>query len=135
MCQNEVCPREICDCEICQCNVLNVEVKKKTPRHPFYGKGSDKGYVINGVEGAELELKVGEKYLIKYQISQFGQNRRFYNNPEHPFYISTGPYGKGEGRLSEDITKPTTISFDRPGTFYYACSKHPYMGGVIFVYE
>lgn len=123
MCRNKVCHRDDCPCENCEYNVFNITVERKTPQHPYFGNGSDKGYSINGIEDAELHLNTRTEYLINY------------NDKEHPFYISSDPEGKGKGRLSKDITTPTIISFDRPGTYYYACSKHPYMGGDIFVYS
>lgn len=38
-------------------------MKKKTSEHPYFKTGSPTGYLVDGVEGAELTLQVGKTYL------------------------------------------------------------------------
>lgn len=104
-----------------------VTVSRKTSTHPFYGQGSDVGYVINGIPGGTLNLERGKTYT--FQI----------NAPGHPFYFTTSPKG-GQGMPGSLMNnqKPVaegTLTFmvrsSLPSSFYYQCAVHDYMGGQV----
>ena len=104
---------------------FQVTVAEKTQQHPYYGKGSKFGYVIDGIEGKTLELYRGSTY--KFDINAKG----------HPFMLSSDSVGgRGDqGDLFSGGVTPTdsgiiefTVPSDFPYTFYYVCQSHPYMG-------
>lgn len=108
--------------------IFEVSVQTKTPEHPFYGRGSNNGYVINGVQGETLYLEVGKKYTFVLDPSVQG----------HPFYFSTNARG-GQGlndRRALNTPYETgqitiTISPSVPPRFFYDCAAHEYMGGMV----
>jgi hypothetical protein len=96
----------------------------KTSSHPFFGEGSAIGYTINGVQGDELNLVRGTKYVFDI------------NTPTHPFYISSDDTGVGAGEITDGVTgsktQNGTLTFtpnnSHPDMLYYQCSEHPKMG-------
>ena len=112
-------------------NPYVITVRPKTPNHPLYGVGSDLGFVINGVEYAQLELQRGVIYAFSYNDPLA---------PQHPFYLTTSDVG-GTGN-TDPVTGPgipnpiignvsVTLPPTAPDLFYYECQAHPYMGGPI----
>lgn len=106
-----------------------VTTSTKTAGDPYYGKGVDTTYVINGVQGETLTLTRGQTYT-------FG-----IDSPGHPFYLSQEPMG-GDSYSQEYTTGVTgsrtefgTLTFAVPATapsvLYYDCGVHQYMGGQI----
>ena len=111
-----------------------VTAQEKTESHPYFGKGSKIGYVIDGEEGKELSLVRGNKY--KFVVKA----------PGHPLYFSTSAKGgKGAPRCIkqankcmepvDDDTFLFTVDDSLPNTFYYCCSLHEYMGGKVNIVE
>lgn len=110
---------------------FKVTVARKDDSHAYFGRGSDFGYVIDGVQGKVLNLRLGQKYRFDVEA------------PDHPFYIAEDPRGAGKsgGRCVESIDVPGTpvesgsITFTpaETGTLFYACCSHPFMGSRINV--
>jgi len=104
---------------------FSVEVATKTAAHPAFGIGSAFGYVVDGVEGKELNLVEGITY--SFNVSTTG----------HPFFITTSSTG---GSTAGEITTGQTGAFTQnglvtfqpstahPSLIYYQCSFHPNMG-------
>jgi hypothetical protein len=67
-------------------DVFIVRVEDKTVEHPFFGMGFPKGYLVDGIEGKELNLLVNRSYV-------------FYNtgNCGNSLFISTNVNGSLEG--------------------------------------
>ena len=109
-------------------NVFTITVGTKTPEHPFYGKGHDIGFIVDGVPGKELVLERGKTYKIVVNT-----------NPKHDVYISTKDIGWGSTPWTDGVegmyTYKGTITFTpndkTPDVLYYSCRNHPFMGGKI----
>ncbi len=114
---------------------FNLTIEKKTDEHPYFGKGSENGYAVNGTQGKTLLLKRGKKYT--FQMKSVPET--------HPFYLATdtelGRVGEGEDAYFGDEVDgqfsvgTETLVFEpndeTPDTLYYQCGVHPYMGGKI----
>lgn len=106
-------------------NIIAVTVQPKTVAHPFFGSGSMLGFVVNGVEGGKLDLKRNVVYTFDY------------NDPTqaHPLYFTSSDTGGGPGQFpgTPVITTKTNVCFDDsfPSSFFYQCTKHERMGGII----
>ena len=103
---------------------FTVRTVTKTSNHPWFGEGSAIGYTINGVQGDELSLVRGTKYVFEIIT------------PTHPFYISSDDTGVGAGEITDGVTgsktQNGTLTFtpnnSHPNLLYYQCSAHPKMG-------
>ena len=106
------------------------EVKNKT--HPFYGRGLDSGFTVNGEQGKELAVKRGEKY--KFEVD---------TGVKHDFYLSTSPQGWGAGTYTDGVDGQFVFEGEvvfvpseaTPDLLYYQCRNHKYMGGKIYVLD
>jgi tetratricopeptide (TPR) repeat protein len=109
---------------------FTITVEKKSPRHPNYGRGSEIGFVVDGVPGEELVLTRGVTYVFHVRT-----------NVQHDFYFSTSPMGRGAGTVTDGIRGQFTyigdVSFtpsaSTPEVLYYECRNHAYMGGKIHI--
>jgi tetratricopeptide (TPR) repeat protein len=109
---------------------FTVTVGEKDPSHPYYGRGHDVGFIVDGVQGKELVLTRGVKYTFLVQT-----------NVQHDFYFTTSPVGRGVGTVTDGIKGQFTyrgvVSFtptaSTPTVMYYECRNHPYMGGKIHI--
>lgn len=121
-----------------------VRIGVKGANHPAYGKGSELGYMISGAfqqggcgqSGATIELERGKTYEFDVYTGSdcvTGEPR------DEPFYFTTDPEG---GRRIGDVfsTAPIvngvlrfTVSDAVPNKFYYQSSKHPNVGGYVYV--
>ena len=111
-----------------------VRVATKTEAHPEFGKGSENGYTIDGVEGATLTLLPGQTYRF---------NQADASNSEHPlrFYkgrTKIGAYLKdvtafGTPGIHGAFTQISIPLTDAHTPLYYQCSVHHFMGGRIDV--
>ena len=107
---------------------------KTTGNHPKFGTGSEKGYTIDGVEGATLSLLPGQTY-------RFNQSDA--TNNGHPLRIyktqsKIGAYLKdvtayGTPGIHGAFTQVTIPLTDPQTPLSYQCSVHAFMGGVINV--
>ena len=106
---------------------FKVTVEEKPADHIFFDKGSNFGYVINGISGATLNLVRGKTYT--FNIDSIG----------HPFYFTTDSVGGTgfPGSLMGEI-KPTdsgilfyNVPLDFPDTAYYQCGIHSNMGALV----
>ncbi len=110
-------------------DTFNISVVRKNKNHPSFDKGSDLGYLVNGVHGRSLRLMACKTY--KFNVDA----------PGHPFYITTSPIGSDDsqsmvnivGTPIENGTFTLTISKDLPQPLYYQCAVHKYMGGRIIL--
>lgn len=102
----------------------------KDKTHPYYGKGTDTGFVVNGVQGGSLVLVRGKTYTFDIETGVM-----------HDFYLATKAIGWGASTLTEGVkgnfTYKGIVTFTptaaTPDTVYYACRNHKYMGGEIHV--
>ncbi len=102
----------------------------KDASHPYFGHGSDMGFVTDGVQGKELVLTRGVTYTFNLNTGVM-----------HDFYFTTSPVGRGAGTLTEGITGQFifkgdamfTPSATTPEVAYYQCRNHAYMGGKIHI--
>ena len=102
----------------------------KDPSHPFYGIGSKKGFLANGVQGKDLIFVRGKTYTFKVDTGV-----------QHDFYLSTSEVGWGAATYSEGVEGNFTYNgivtitptASTPSELYYACRNHKNMGGVIHV--
>ena len=109
-----------------------ISLQTKTPRHPFYGVGDTKGYIIDGVEGKELILHRGTTYTFIIR-----------SNPMHDVYISSDAMGWGtkviedgvEGNFTYDGKIQITPTANTPDVIYYQCQNHKAMGARIFIVD
>ncbi len=109
---------------------FSLTVAQKNPSHPYYGRGHDVGFVVDGVQGKELVLTRGVTYIFHVDT-----------NIRHDFYFSTSPYGRGVGTVTDGITGQYTYRGDvtftpgasTPDVVYYECRNHAYMGGKIHI--
>lgn len=108
--------------------IITSATKDKT--HPYYGKGSDTGFVVNGVQGGAVVLLRGKTYAFDVETGVM-----------HDFYLATKGVGWGASTLTEGVkgnfTYKGIVTFTptaaTPDTVYYACRNHKYMGGEIHV--
>lgn len=112
--------------------VIYINVAEKDSSHPNYNRGSNMGYVIDGVQGKSLVLKAGRVY--RFNVSATG----------HPFYIGTSERGNGPsdtcpgaldigGTPTESGSFPFIPTLEMPQPLYYACCNHPHMGSSIII--
>ncbi len=102
----------------------------KDKTHPYYDKGTDIGFVVNGVQGGSLVLVRGKTYTFDIETGV-----------QHDFYLATRAIGWGSSTLTEGVkgnfTYKGIVTFTptaaTPDTVYYACRNHKYMGGEIHV--
>ncbi len=104
----------------------------KDSSHPYFGRGSQLGFSVNGVQGKALVVERGQRYVFRVDTAI-----------QHDFYLAR----KGVGRGGFTLTKGVKGNFiyegevaftpDRqtPDIVYYACRNHAYMGGPIFVVD
>ena len=111
---------------------LTVTVVTKTTEHTAYGDGSSSGYVIDGHEGAHLQLSPG---VYKFDLSDgtnSGHPFRLYDTASKTTQYTTGVTTSGSGGSSGDHLT-ITITKSTPSTLHYQCSSHANMGGVISI--
>ncbi len=111
---------------------VNIGIKSN---HPNLNKGSNLCYIINGVEGAELILEVGRKYLFSFN----------FDYAEHPFIFTRSKKGGHKATFIEEFQLQAeeiydknnnmrySIIFNNTDDFYYQCTNHIFMGGEIKV--
>ena len=109
---------------------LTVTVATKTTEHTAYGDGSSSGYVIDGHEGAHLQLSRG---VYKFDISNgtnSGHPFRLYEDESKNISYTTGVTTSGSGGSSGDHLT-LTIDDNTVTPLFYQCSSHGNMGGRI----
>jgi hypothetical protein len=107
--------------------VFTVTLATKTAAHPYFGQGFPQGFVVNGVEGAELTVQRGQTYT--FQMS---------NVPSlHPFYLTTSETGAGATPYTNGVTGApasgnAAVTFavpaSAPDELWYQCNNHGFMG-------
>ncbi len=110
-----------------------VGVEKKDQTHPWNGMGFDFGYVVDGVQGATLNLKRRTKYT--FLLNQ---------GCAHPFYIGTSNIGgaTAPGQITAGVSLSGAAACDdavltytpgakAPDMLFYQCGVHEQMGGKI----
>ena len=111
-------------------NHFLITVEDKDERHPFFKKGHPKGFLLNGIPGADAVMERGKTYKIDVAT-----------DPKHDVYFSTKDIGWGSSPLTTGIEgqfiyKGTIVvkpDDKTPGFIFYSCRNHPYMGGKIHV--
>ena len=107
---------------------LAVTVVSKSVKHPEYSNGSTAGFVIDGVEGAYLELTPGITYKFDQSNSSNANHPlRFYLDKDKVTSYTTGVTTSGTPGGSGAYTQiiPTTST---PPVLFYQCSNHSLMG-------
>jgi len=104
---------------------FSVSTATKNASHPYFGVGFPVGYVLDGIQGKELNLTRGVNYTF---------NGTF---PGHPFHITTSATG---GNFLNEVTSGVTNSqlqggamvftpnVTHPALLYYMCGVHLNMG-------
>jgi hypothetical protein len=100
-----------------------------------YGDRNEIGvaYAIDGAVGRTLELERGRTYEFELGDSVEG----------HPFYVATTPEGGGANEYTEGVenggVQSGSVYFTppegAPGSLYYQCDFHVYMGGDLNVVD
>ena len=104
---------------------LVVTVATKTSEHTAYGDGSPNGYVIDGHEGAHLQLTPG---VYKFDLSSgtLGSHPfKLYDSAAKTTQYTTGVTTSGTGGSSGDHLT-ITVTKSTPSTLYYQCSSRKY---------
>lgn len=109
---------------------FTVNVGPKDASHPYFGRGHDMGFSVDGVEGRELVLTRGVEYTFHVDT-----------DIKHDFYFTTSPVGRGAGTVTDGISGQFTYRGDvtftptasTPEVMYYECRNHKYMGGKIHI--
>ncbi|RMH23003.1 MAG: hypothetical protein D6698_00250 [Gammaproteobacteria bacterium] len=110
--------------------IFRIGVTKKDETHPFYGKGAQMGFTVDGEQGKPIVLTRGVTY--KFDVE---------TNVKHDFYFSTSPAGWGAGTVTDGIkgqftyrgTVRVTPSDKTPDIIYYGCRNHKFMGGKVYI--
>jgi hypothetical protein len=107
---------------------LTVTVASKTSEHTAFGDGSSNGYLIDGHEGAHVQLSRGVYKFDQADSSNSGHPLRFYYDEGKNRIMSTGVTTSGTPGSSGAHTT-ITISDDTPTPLFYQCTAHAQMGG------
>ena len=106
-------------------NTFSITIATKNMTHPNFGQGSAVGLVVDGVQGAVLNLTIGQTYMFNV------------NTPTHPVYFTTDAVGgltfpgRIPGVTNDQITNGVmTFTPDNtlPLQFFYQCGVHDSMG-------
>ena len=111
---------------------LTITVATKTTEHTAYGDGSSSGYLIDGHEGAHVQLSPGVYKFDQADSSNSGHPLLFYDTSAKTTLYSTGVTTAGTPGSSGAYTE-ITITKATPSTLHYQCSAHANMGGVVSV--
>jgi len=111
---------------------LTVTVATKTSEHTAFGDGSANGYLIDGHEGAHLDLSPGVYKFDQADSSNSGHPLRFYDTASKTTEYTTNVTTAGTPGSSGAYTQ-ITISKSTPSTLHYQCTAHANMGGVVSV--
>ena len=109
---------------------LVVTQATKTTEHTSYGEGSSLGYLIDGHEGAHLQLSRG---VYKFDLSSgtLGSHPfKLYEDEGKNIQYTTGVTTSGTGGSAGNHLT-ITIDDDTVTPLYYQCSSHSNMGGRI----
>ncbi len=111
---------------------FEVTVAPKVAPHPYTGLGSEDGYRINALPGADLWLRRGVTYTFK-----------MVNVPaDTPFYLSTSPVGNGAAPFEDGVVGSPAIGNDSlvftpgesaPDVLYYQSTNREYMGWRLWI--
>lgn len=103
-------------------------VAAKTTAHIYFGVGSGNGYLLDGIEGPFLNLKVGNTYRFdQAAASNSGHPLRFYFDVNKVTQYSTGVTTSGTPGSAGAYTQ-IVVSETTPNILYYQCSVHANMG-------
>jgi len=111
-------------------NTFLVSSGIKDSSHLFYGVGSEKALIVNGVQGKELVVVRGQTYTFKVDTGV-----------QHDFYLSKSAKGWGAATLTDGVkgnyTYQGVVTFTpgdkTPDVVYYQCRNHKSMGSKIHV--
>jgi len=111
--------------------------QKKTPDHPLFAEGHIYGFVVNGIEGATIELQRGKNYTFYVQASC---NHAFFISAEEekdmPVPPFAAPYDKAINNMACLHQNPLVylpVDASTPEELFYHCGLHDFMGGRIVV--
>jgi tetratricopeptide (TPR) repeat protein len=113
-------------------NTFLITASTKTHQHPYYGRGKNIGFNVNGVPGRDVVVTRGQTY--KFVVD---------TGVQHDFYLTTSAAGWGAGTYTDGVTGQFiykgTVTFKpnskTPDLLYYECRNHKYMGGKIYVLD
>ena len=111
-----------------------VKVATKTSAHPEFGKGSEKGYTIDGVEGATLSLLPGKTYRFSQaDATNNGHPLRIYKKRTKIGTYTRDVVSFGTPGIHGAFTQVTIPLSDPLTPLHYQCTVHAFMGGQINV--
>lgn len=98
---------------------------------PWFGGGGAAAAAANG-DAAALVHIAQLKFQTDTVTIQAGQSVRWVNDDELAHTVTfAGGLPPGSGSLTRG--QGFTVTFDRPGTYVYNCTPHPFMTGVVVV--
>ena len=105
-----------------------VKVATKTNNHRYFGEGSTKGYILDGVESPFLSLIPGRKYRFdQSDASNTSHQLRFYLDIDKQFLFEDNvTYNDTAGNVGSYTE--ITITDHTPSTLFYQCINHGKMG-------
>ena len=107
---------------------LTVTVATKTTEHTAFGDGSANGYLIDGHEGAHLDMSRGTYKFDQADATNSGHPIRFYFDELKNIQYSTGVTTSGTPGNAGAFTQ-IVIDDNTPTPLFYQCSVHAQMGG------
>ena len=111
-----------------------VTVQSKTIQHPRFSVGSDFGYVIGGVEGATIDVNLGDTItFLQSNSSNTGHRIRIYLQEDKSIEVTQGVTVYGEAGSAGPPIGQTVFEPQLEGVYWYQCENHAYMGGRINV--
>ena len=111
---------------------LTVTVATKTTEHTAYGDGSANGYLIDGHEGAHVQLSRGTYKFDQADSTNASHPLRFYYDENKNIEFTTGVTNSGTPGSAGAYTQ-IVIDDDTPTPLFYQCTAHAQMGGRIDV--
>ena len=109
------------------------------------GKGGLGGTAAYAWGRTEVHMKMVGQRTSREEVDRFrpanltikaGETVTWINDDEHPHTVTSGPWGRPDGRFDTGIMQPGErfkFTFAEPGVYPYYCAIHPGMEGTITV--
>ena len=107
---------------------ITVTVATKTAAHRYYGQGSSKGYVFDGLEAPFITLTPGRTYRFDQSDSSNSTHQiKFYLEADKTTLYEGGVTYNGTAGSSGAYTQ-IVVGDETPTILHYMCINHGYMG-------